>query len=145
MKTSPSTLQLQVSLVALIAMSGFSALAAPGEDVIILKGPVSYASTPMPESTTSEQLHQNTDIPAWMRARITRFTAKAYSATAEDGTIYTDSDVVTTVQSEGFRKTCIQEVGSNTVNAGDSLGTRYGPKVQEQVVVLRGDLVNVCR
>lgn len=145
MKTRAFNKQFRVSLIAMMAMSGFSAMAAPGEDTIILKGPITYASTPMPESVKSDQTHQNTDIPAWMRARITRFTAKAYSATAEDGTIYTDSDVVTTVQSEGFRKTCVQEVGSNTVAAGDALGTRYGPKAQEQVVVLRGDLVNVCR
>ena len=72
MKTRPSTLKFRVYLVVLMAMSGFGALAAPGEDVIILKGPISYASTPMPESAKSEQLHQNTDIPAWMRARITR-------------------------------------------------------------------------
>jgi hypothetical protein len=86
-----------------------------------------------------------TDIPAWMRARINRYVAKAYSATAEDGSIYTDSDVVTTVQTEGLQKTCVQEVGSSSVPTGDSLGTRYGPQTRDQVVVLRGDLVNVCR
>ena len=144
MKVRSFTLRFQVSLVTLMATSGFGAFAAPGEDVIILKGPISYASTPMPESAKSEQLHQNTDIPAWMRARITRFTAKAYSATADDGSIITDNDVVTTTTSQGLRKTCVQEVGTTTTTS-DSLGGRYGPGQKDQVVVLRGDLVNVCR
>lgn len=122
-----------------------SAQAAPGEDTIILSGKVSYATMPLPRPSASTQLDPATPIPAWMQARISRYTAKAYSASAEDGSIYTDSDVVTTVQSEGLRKTCVQEVGSNTTATGSTLGNRYGPKAQEQVVVLRGDLVNLCR
>jgi len=122
-----------------------SAHGAPGEDIIVLKGPVKYMSMPTAPQPKSSAMDGPSDIPAWMRARMSRYVAKAYSATAEDGTIYTDSDVVTTVQSEGLRKTCVQEVGSNTTAASDTFGTRYGPKAQEQVVVLRGDLVNVCR
>jgi hypothetical protein len=121
------------------------AYGAPGEDPIQLNGPVKYVAMPGGPRQQSGGMDGATDIPAWMRARMTRYVAKAYSATAEDGSIYTDSDVVTTVQKEGLQKTCTQEVGSNTVPSGDSLGTRYGPQTRDQVVVLRGDLVNVCR
>lgn len=118
---------------------------APGEDTIVLRGPVKYVAMPTAPQPRSNPMDGASDIPAWMKARMSRYIAKAYSATADDGTIYTDSDVVTSVQTEGLRKTCVQEVGSNTTAASDRLGTRYGPKAQEQVVVLRGDLINVCR
>ena len=121
------------------------ALAAPGEDTIQLNGPVQYRLMPTAPQIQSGGMDGPQDVPAWLRARMTRYVAKAYSATADDGTIYTDTDVVTSVQTEGLRKTCTQEVGSSSVPASDSLGTRYGPQTQEQVVVLRGDLVNVCR
>lgn len=126
-------------------LSAQMAHGAPGEDTIQLNGPVKYLALPGGPRQQSGGMDGPTDIPAWMRARINRYVAKAYSATGEDGSIYTDSDVVTTVQAEGLQKTCTQEVGSNTVPSGDSLGTRYGPQAREQVVVLRGDLVNVCR
>lgn len=119
--------------------------AAPGEDTIQLKGPVKYVGSPGSQQPPSGGMDGPTDIPAWMRARITRYTAKAFSITGQDGSIYTDSDVVTTTQVDGLRKTCVQEVGSNTVPADGAMGTRYGPSTREQVVVLRGDLVNVCR
>lgn len=121
------------------------ALAAPGEDTIQLNGPVQYRLMPTAPQIQSGGMDGPQEVPAWLRARMTRYVAKAYSATADDGSIYTDNDVVTTVQTEGLRKTCVQEVGSNTVPAGSTLGTRYGPQTQDQVVVLRGDLVNVCR
>lgn len=134
------------TVVALIGMlTMLPAFAAPGEDPIVLNGPVQYQLLPIGSRIQSGGMDGPTDIPAWMRARMTRYVAKAYSATADDGSLYTDNDVVTTVQTEGFQKTCVQEVGSNTVGAGDSLGTRYGPQTGDQVVVLRGDLVNVCR
>lgn len=119
--------------------------AAPGEDTIQLKGPVRYAVAPGAQQPVSGGMDGPTDIPAWMRAKITRYTAKAYATSADDGSIYTNSDVVASAQSEGLRKTCVQEVGSNTAPADGSLGNRYGPGQREQVVVLRGDLVNVCR
>jgi len=120
------------------------ALAAPGEDTIVLKGPVTYTSLPGAPQAISGGMDGPTDIPAWLRSRVTRYVAKAYSAYADDGAIYTDRDVVTTIESEGLRKTCVQEVGSNTVTS-DALGTRYGPAARDQIVVLRGDLVNLCR
>lgn len=131
--------------VVLGAVSMFPAFAAPGEDTIQLNGPVQYRLMPTAPQAHSGGMDGPRDIPAWMRARMTRYIAKAYSATADDGSIYTDNDVTTTVQEVGLRKTCVQEVGANSAPAGDTLGSRYGPQTQDQVVVLRGDLVNVCR
>ncbi len=119
-------------------------LAAPGEDAIILKGPVNYISLPGPSAPVSASAQGTADVPAWMRSRITRYVAKAYSAQAQDGSIYTDEDVITRTEMEGLRKTCIQEVGSNTIGT-NTFGNRYGPSARDQVVVLRGDLVNFCR
>jgi hypothetical protein len=134
-----------VTCAAFFLSQGVVCIAAPGEDTIVLQGSVRYASMPGPGPATSGGLDQAGGIPPWMRARMQRYTAKAFSATADDGTIYTDNDVVTTVRAEGLRKTCVQEVASNTTASSDGPGTRYGPGKQDQVVVLRGDLVNICR
>jgi hypothetical protein len=44
-----------------------------------------------------------------------------------------------------MQKTCVQEVGSNTVASGTANTARYGTAAAPQVVVLRGDLVNICK
>ena len=59
--------------------------------------------------------------------------------------IISDSDVVTTASAQGMQKTCVQEVGSNTVSSGAANTSRYGTTAAPQVVVLRGDLVNICK
>lgn len=125
-------------------LSVLSALAAPGEDMLILSGPVEHLSLPGPAAPKSGSLTGQTDMPAWMKARVTRYEAKAFSATADDGTMVTDSNAVTTANAVGLRKTCVQEVGSNTNNANNNFN-RYGPSNQQQIVVLRGDLVNICK
>lgn len=132
-------------LVLVVGWGPWSAQAAPGEDTIRLSAPVQFTSMPGPAAAKSGNLDGAYDLPAWMKARMSRYTAKAYSTQANDGTIYTDSDVVTTTYAEGFRKTCVQEVGSNTAANDGALGTRYGPNQREQVVVLRGDLINICK
>ena len=82
-------------------------------------------------------------IPSWLRARIARYEAKAFSD--DPGGVLTNNDVVTTANAQGMQKTCVQEVGSNTVS-GAATGTgKYGPSQAPQVVVLRGDLVNICK
>ena len=70
-------------------------------------------------------------------AKVARFTARAFAEDAHG--INTDSDVVQSAQRSGFTKTCVQEIGSA------SAPPKAGPKGQQQVVVLRGDLVNVCK
>ena len=112
--------------------------------MIVLNGGVNFTSAPTAAPSPSGHIDPSPNIPSWMQARMSRYTAKAYSAQAEDGSIYTDSDVVTTTTVNGFRKTCVQEVGTNTASDG-AFGTRYGPNQREQVIVLRGDLVNICK
>jgi hypothetical protein len=41
-----------------------------------------------------------------------------------------------------MQRTCTQDLASNT-NA--SAFNRYGPQTKDQIVVLKGDLINVCR
>jgi hypothetical protein len=125
-------------------LSALNALAAPGEDLLILSRPVEHLSLPGPAAPKSGQLSGLNDMPAWIKARVARYEAKAFSASADDGTMFTDSNAVTTANAVGLRKTCVQEVGSNTNNANGSFN-RYGPTNQQQIVVLRGDLVNICK
>lgn len=113
----------------------------PGEDPIILKGRIGVQMQAMPAPPKSGDIDTMTDLPAWMRAKVTRYSAKAFAA--DNKGIATDNDVVTTSAAQGLRKTCVQEVGSNT-QSGASPGSKYGPQQKDQIVVLRGDLVNVC-
>lgn len=122
---------------------GNTVMAAPGEDPLVLSGPVQFLSAPGARFQASGHMDASLQLPAWMKAKMTRYTAKAFSATANDGSIYTDADVINTTQTTGFNTTCVQEVGSNSGDA--ALGTRYGPNQRDQVVVLRGDLVNICK
>lgn len=83
------------------------------------------------------------EIPAWMDAKLARFQAKAFAA--DTSGIWTDENIVTKYTQDGLRKVCSQDIGSNSVvNASNSFN-RYGPKTDSQIVVLRGDLVNICR
>ena len=69
--------------------------------------------------------------------------AKAFAANT-DGVV-TDERVTSTTIQDGARKICIQDIGSSVSNANNAPFNRYGPKTDPQVVVLRGDLVNICR
>jgi hypothetical protein len=136
-------IQLIFALALVVSLAHNVARAAPGEDPISLTDPVRYLSIPTPGPAKSGRLDGQTGTPAWAQARMTRYQAKAFSGTADDGTIYTDSDVVTKVETNGFRKTCSQEVGSVTEDV--ALGDKYGSGKRDQVVVLRGDLINICK
>ncbi|WP_311220877.1 MULTISPECIES: hypothetical protein [unclassified Acidovorax] len=131
------------ALVGLLCTVGWltPAVAAPGEDPVVLRGPVQYLSLPLGSGAKSQGLETLSEMPSSLRAKVARYTAKAYSA--DTSGIATDNDVVTTVSNDGFRKTCVQEVGSNT--AAQTPFNNYGPGKQDQVVVLRGDLINACR
>lgn len=123
--------------------TGNQAHAAPGEDPLVLSGPVQFVSAPGARLQPSGNLDGSKELPSWMKAKMARYSAKAFSMTADDGTIYTDNDVINTAQTTGFKTTCVQEVGS--VSSDAALGSRYGPGQRDQVVVLRGDLVNICK
>lgn len=108
-----------------------------------LTGPIRYMNLPGAPTPQSGQIDGNSEMPAWMKARVARYEAKSFSATANDGTILTNNDVVNTANAQGLNKTCVQEVGSVT-SAANSLGSKTLGG-QQQIVVLRGDLVNICR
>ena len=115
---------------------------APGEDPVHLNEKVVVNMLPLNNTMRSTPLQNSTGVPAWMDARIARFEAKAYSIDTTG--IFTDKDVRTTTITDGFRKTCIQDVGSTIAAASNSAG-KFGAMPQDQIVVLKGDLVNICR
>ena len=116
---------------------------APGEDPVILGKKLIIQMMPTGPAQASGNIDGNTGTPSWLRARIARYEAKAFSADTTG--ILTNNDVVTTANAEGMQKTCVQEVGSNTLSASTTNTARYGPNQAPQVVVLRGDLVNICK
>lgn len=139
-----SKARLQGAMTVLLISMSFAAHAqrVPGEDPVSLSGPVQHLSLPGGALAKSGQIDGNLDMPAWMKARVARYEAKVFSATANDGTILTDNDVVNTSRAQGLSRTCVQEIGSNTQT---NPGSGNGPGAQQQIVVLRGDLINVCR
>lgn len=126
-------------LAGLVSLSGLC-YAAPGEDTIQLQNPVEHLQLPIGGAPKSQGLDNASDgVPMHLRAKIARYEAQTFNDQA-DG-IYTDNDVNRIVGAQANRKTCIQDVGSNT---SASSGVRTGSG-QQQIVVLRGDLVNICR
>jgi hypothetical protein len=131
-------------ITALLALS-LSALQAgaqvPGEDPVILKGKLSVQMQYTNPAPKSGNLDPIADMSASMRARISTYEARAFSA--DTSGILTDNDAVKTATAQGMQRTCVQEIGSNT--AAPTPGTKFGPAQQPQIVVLRGDLVNICK
>lgn len=115
--------------------------AGPGEDTISLPNfKPSSAGGGSGAATAKGGLDPANPVPAWLRAKTARYTAQAYAEDTHG--INTDKDVVQNAQTNGMSKTCTQEVGSNTFGSGTN---QAGLKPQQQIVVLRGDLVNVCK
>lgn len=129
------------TMVMSIATSANAQLA-PGEDPVVLRQKVTYNMLPLNNAMRSTVMSNSQEIPGWVQAKLARFQAKAFSADTTG--IVTDESVETSTTQEGLRKVCTQEVGSNTNTTGATSG-RYGPQNDPQVVVLRGDLVNICR
>ena len=119
---------------------GATAWAAPGEDPILLTKPAQYLQLPIASGGASSNPDSAGGLPSNVKAKIARLEAKSFSAMADS--IYTDADIQATVTAGQQKKTCIQDVGSNTSSNG---ALRYGPgNSKQQIVVLRGDLVNIC-
>lgn len=113
---------------------------APGEDPVILTKRIGLQMQLDGGAARSRPL-DNGEMPASMRAKVARYEAKANSGAAPG--ISTDADVTRETTSDGFQKTCIQEVGSSTTTGG--AGGRVVGGNNQQVVVLKGDLVNICK
>jgi len=129
---------------AALSVAGNTAWAqAPGEDPVILNQRLTVQMLPTGAPAASTGLDTANAMPSWLRARVARYEAKAFS---EDTTgVLTHNDVVSTATAQGMQKTCVQEVGSNTFSANTTGAGKYGPSQAPQVVVLRGDLVNICK
>jgi hypothetical protein len=131
-------------LPALMLAIGFSALgyaqSAPGEDPLKITGKVEHYSSPNGPAPRSGNLEGNSEMPAWLKAKVARYEAKAFSASADDGTMLTDKDINNTSATQGLRRSCNQDLGST---ATPSRPGRTGNN--QQIVVLRGDVVNLCR
>ncbi|CAN7414427.1 hypothetical protein LJR129_002603 [Acidovorax sp. LjRoot129] len=116
---------------------------APGEDPVVLNQKLNVQMLPMGAGPASTGLDSTNAMPSWLRARIARYEAKAFSD--DTSGVLTNNDVVTTANAQGMQKTCVQEVGSNTASGSATGAGKYGPNQAPQVVVLRGDLVNICK
>lgn len=114
---------------------------APGEDPIIYTKQTKFDARPGTTNAPSTGLDPLFGMQGWLQARVTRYEARAYSD--QYGSVLTENDAVTTASAQGLKKVCVQEVGSGT--ADNSSFNRYGPKGAAQVVVLKGDLVNICK
>ena len=113
---------------------------APGEDPVILTKRIGLQMMLDGGAAKSRPL-DNAEMPASMRAKVARYEATANSGVAHG--ISTDADVTRETTSDGFQKTCVQAVGSSTTTGG--AGGRVMSGNNQQVVVLKGDLVNICK
>ena len=128
-----------LALTSVVAQVG--AQPVPGEDPVTLNQKVTREMLPLNPIAPSAAQNNNQEMPSWMEAKLARLLAKAFSS--ETTGIQTDENMVNTVATNGLRKVCIQELASNSAQAAAT--SRYGPKTDPQIVVLRGDLVNICR
>jgi hypothetical protein len=131
-----------VLLTGLLSVVTAHAQYAPGEDPISMTKATKIESRPGAPAQQSGGLDPLFGMQGWLKARVSRYEARAYSDNGTD-TIVTENDAVTTASAQGLKKTCVQEVGS-TSSSSNGFG-KYGPKGAAQIVVLKGDLVNICR
>lgn len=123
----------------LLLAASLPVLAAPGEDPLVLNTRVDHLSMPWAAAAPSKGLDTMEGMPVAVQAKVARYLAKSMSAHTEG--IQTDADVITTNVTQGLRRSCTQEIASNTATGRNGTVNANAP----QVVVLRGDLINACR
>ena len=124
-------------IVVMLAGATTCALAAPGEDPVHINGKVSYLQMPTAPRSLSSGIVYKTGMPDDAKAKIAQYVAKSYSA--DTGNVKTNKDVVSSVQTNSMGgNTCVQTLQPTTTAGRGAMG-------QDQVVVIRGDLVNICR
>lgn len=122
---------------ALLASSFGYAQGAPGEDPVHIGSRVSYLQMPTAPRSVSSGIVYRTGMPDDAKAKIAHYVARSYSA--DTGNVKTNKDVVSSVQTNSMgATTCVQSIQPSAPQPGGSMG-------QDQVVVIRGDLVNICR
>ncbi len=128
-------------LTSLISFISLAHAQPPGQDTIELKSaPNTMGGSGLPD-LPGKGLEERQDMPIGLKAKIARYTALSMSRGEES---QASESIIERAESAGFNKTCVQDIGSNVVPSGLSSG-RYGPRGQDQVTVLRGDFINVCR
>lgn len=129
------------------ASSASWAQRAPGSDPIVLGGQVNYLALPTAPTKPSESLNLSGGIPSFIQAKIARYEAKAFSdLEGGDGTVHTEKDVISRQTGNTLQRTCTTDVASNTVVPTVGPAGRYGPGTGgDQIAVLRGDVVTICK
>lgn len=121
----------------MLASACTCALAAPGEDPVQINSRINYLQMPTGPRAGSTDIRHRTGMPEDVRAKMARYTAQAYSPNTTG--ILTEKDVVSSVKTNGMgTTTCVQTVQPTAPGSG-------GAKGEDQVVVIRGDLINICR
>lgn len=126
------------TLITLVLASATTcAMAAPGEDPVQILGKVNYLQIPTAPRSVSGSIVYRNGMPDYAKAKIAHYVAKSFSADTTG--ISTEKDVVSSVQTNSMGGvTCVQTVQPTVSGASATMGA-------DQVVVIRGDLVNVCR
>ncbi len=123
----------------LLSMSA-NAQNAPGEDPVRIDSKVIIQGFPTGPAPRSGSIGKPAEISPWQKAKMARYEAKAFSGNRGD--VLTERDVINSASSDGFKTTCTQSIGS--VSAPSGITTGGGFKPTQQIVVLRGDLINIC-
>ena len=131
-----ATAALFLAGVSLLANPLLSLAQVPGEDPVILQKKQLVQMLPMGSAPNSTAPTFHTDLPDWQRAKTSKYQAKALNI--EKGSVMTGQDVINTANDNGAKTTCTQSIASNVVPKGTTL------QGKDQIVVLRGDLVNIC-
>ena len=133
------TLTMCLFVTVMLTTTAAQSQGAPGEDPVRISGRVSYLQMPTAPRSTSASIVYRTGMPDDAKAKIAHYVAKAYSANTDN--VKTNKDVVSSVQTNSMGgTTCVQAIQPSTTAASPS-----GVMGQDQVVVIRGDLVNICR
>lgn len=123
----------------MLASACSCALAAPGEDPAQIIGRVSYPQMPTAPRPGSTPIIHKTGMPEDAKAKIAHYIARAYAPTTEGSGVKTEKDVVSSVRTNSMGGvTCVQSVQSTPTGSSGRMG-------EDQVVVIRGDLVNICK
>lgn len=116
----------------------------PGEDPIFIKSRIAAPMGPALAQARSTPMTPVPVTPAWLEAKVARLEAKAWAFDA--GKLITDKNVLAAASSDGLRKVCIQDIGSSvSAGANAASGTGMLNSSEPQIVVLKGDVVNICR
>jgi hypothetical protein len=125
-----------IAAVSLVATPLLSLAQVPGEDPVVLQKKQLIQMLPLGNAPTSTAPVFRTDLPDWQRAKTSKYQAKAFNI--EKGSVMTGEDVINTANDNGAKTSCTQSIASNVVPKGATL------QGKDQIVVLRGDLVNIC-